>query len=341
MAKIYVSSTLRDLEPERRAVMEWLRRSGYLAVDSYLPASDSVRASCLEDIDACELYVLILGHRYGFQPVDDNPDNLSITQLEFRRAGQRRIPRIALLRTSIPDINTSDLEDPQRSRCVAAFRAEVEAAVRPGLFSDLHELIQCLSTGVQKEISRLELQHAETSPPGHSGTLAAKQIRQQPGHGEPARGRERPHHRGAVVPQALGAKVAVVLVLLSALVAGVLLMRPERSAQTRAPSADSNQTAQPESAREPGEAQASTHSLVVAGTVVDAASNRGIAQALIEVEGAEATFLSEDTGNFRSHVPSALANDRVRMHVRKPGYRPIDRSVLPPTENLIVPMTRE
>ena len=36
---------------------------------------------------ACDLYVLIAGHRYGFQPPEDNPEGLSITQLEFRRAG--------------------------------------------------------------------------------------------------------------------------------------------------------------------------------------------------------------------------------------------------------------
>jgi hypothetical protein len=46
--------------------------------------------------------VLILGHRYGSQPADGNPEGLSITHLEFRRAGQSRIPRVALLRTSIP-----------------------------------------------------------------------------------------------------------------------------------------------------------------------------------------------------------------------------------------------
>jgi hypothetical protein len=35
-------------------------------------------------------------------PADGNPEGLSIMHLEFRRAGQSRIPRVALLRTSIP-----------------------------------------------------------------------------------------------------------------------------------------------------------------------------------------------------------------------------------------------
>ena len=104
MAKVYVSSTIVDLKQERQAVVDWLRAARHQAVDSYLPDSDTVRDSCLEDVDSCDLYVLIAGHRYGFQPPDGNPEGLSITHLEFRRAGRSGIPRVALVRTSIPDV---------------------------------------------------------------------------------------------------------------------------------------------------------------------------------------------------------------------------------------------
>src|SRR5687768_15643343 len=129
MAKVYVSSTIADLEAERRAVLEWLRAARHQAIDSYLPDSDTVRESCLEDIDGCDLYVLIIGHRYGHQP-DGTPDGPSITQLEFRRAGDARIPRVALLRKSIPDTSLSDVNNPERYRLVTAFRAEVQREVR-------------------------------------------------------------------------------------------------------------------------------------------------------------------------------------------------------------------
>ena len=109
MAKVYVSSTIADLRQERQAVVEWLVAAGHQPVHSYLPDSATVRDSCVEDVDSCDLYVLIVGHRYGLQPAEDNPEGLSITQLEFRRAGQSDIPRIALLRTSIPDVSLSDI----------------------------------------------------------------------------------------------------------------------------------------------------------------------------------------------------------------------------------------
>jgi hypothetical protein len=132
--------------------MDWLREAGHQAIDSYQPDSKTVRDSCLDDVDTCDLYVLVLGHRYGFQPEKDNPERLSITRMEFRRAASK--PRVALLRTYIPDTKLSDLEDPQKAPLVTAFRAEVADAVRAAEFHDTQELLQALRTGVVKELEK-------------------------------------------------------------------------------------------------------------------------------------------------------------------------------------------
>ena len=108
--------------------------------------------ACLDDVDGCDLYVLILGYRYGFVPADNNPEGLSITHLEFRRAGRDGIPRIALLRPSVLNASLSGVEDLQEV-AVLGFRAEVTRAVRAAEFGDLHGLIQGLSTGVQAELA--------------------------------------------------------------------------------------------------------------------------------------------------------------------------------------------
>src|SRR5690348_16924535 len=154
MAKVYVSSTIADLKRERQAVMDWLVAAGHQVVHSYRPDSDTVRDSCLADVASCDLYVLILGHRYGAQPGDDNPQGLSITHMEFHQAGQSRKPRIALLRNSIPDVSLSDIGDPQRAALVLAFREEVTREVRPASFHNESGLIQELSTGVQAELAK-------------------------------------------------------------------------------------------------------------------------------------------------------------------------------------------
>ena len=160
-------------------MLDWLRLARHQAVDSYLPDSDTVRDSCLDDVCASDLYLLILGHRYGFQPSNDNPEDLSITQLEFRRAGECGIPRVALLRTSIPDVGLSDLQDPQRLVLVTAFRAEVTRQVRPAEFSDLNGLIQGLSTGIQGELDKLDRQEKRLTGQVTAGRvlrLAPRQV---------------------------------------------------------------------------------------------------------------------------------------------------------------------
>lgn len=155
MARVYVSSTLVDLRAERQAVMEWLIAAGHQPVHSYAPDTDTVRESCLKDVESCDVYVLILGHRYGHQPESDNPESLSITQLEYRRAKAKGIPKIALLQTSIPHIALSDLHVPERLEKVKAFRDEVGADVRAGEFTNEAELIHALSTGMAHLMDRL------------------------------------------------------------------------------------------------------------------------------------------------------------------------------------------
>jgi WD40 repeat protein len=160
--RVYVSSTKIDFEPERRAVIDWLVEMGHQPVHSYVANSESVRDSCLEDVDSCDLYILLLGYRYGFRPEKDNSERLSITQLEYRRA--RTKPRIALLRTSIPDATLSSVENPEDLTAVLAFRAEVSRDVTPAQFKDAAGLIGALSAGLEKAIRTRRDEGASTRP---------------------------------------------------------------------------------------------------------------------------------------------------------------------------------
>jgi Domain of unknown function (DUF4062)/Tetratricopeptide repeat len=176
VAKVYVSSTIADLKRERQVVLDWLRLARHQAVDSYLPNSETVQDSSLDDVAGCDLYVLIVGHRYGFVPADGNPDGLSITQLEFRRAGKCGIPRVALLRTSIPDVSLADIADPAKAALVFAFRDEVARAVRAAEFGNESGLIQGLSTGVIGELDKLAKRSAGEVAAGRVLRLAPRPV---------------------------------------------------------------------------------------------------------------------------------------------------------------------
>ena len=148
MAKVYISSTYIDLKVERQKVIDWLVSAGYQPVHSYTPNSDTIRDSCLNDVDMCDIYVLILGHRYGFPPKDDNPKKLSITHLEYLRAIAKGIPIIALLQRSIPNVALSDINNQDSLKRVQAFQKEVCKKVRPGEFLNHEELISALAAGI-------------------------------------------------------------------------------------------------------------------------------------------------------------------------------------------------
>src|ERR1700719_2623020 len=62
--------------------------------------------------------------------------------------------------------------------------------------------------------------------------------------------------------------------------------------------------------------------LVVAGTVVDQATNRGVGQAVLSIAGRAETYVTEDNGNFRLDIRGTLEGGRARLHVAKQGYAP-------------------
>jgi hypothetical protein len=153
--RVYVSSTLLDLRSEREAVFSCLNDRGHVPRHSYVADSESVHISCLRDVEKCDLYILIVGHRYGEPPRENNPRNLSMTHLEFQHAGDMGIPRIALLRMSIPDENLSDIGRPLGLQRVMDFRDEVRRTVRCAEFTDATSFQRQLTAAVDNEIRKL------------------------------------------------------------------------------------------------------------------------------------------------------------------------------------------
>src|SRR5512147_1554393 len=94
---VMISSTARDLPDYRKQVMDAiLRMSMHPIAMEHLPAKseDAIDAS-LAMVNEAEIYLGIFAHRYGYIPDSPkNPDKVSITELEFRRAVERDIPRL-------------------------------------------------------------------------------------------------------------------------------------------------------------------------------------------------------------------------------------------------------
>src|SRR5262245_10913578 len=96
MPRIYLSSTFKDLQPHRDAVYRQLQRMAHqvTAMEDYVARDDRPVDRCVADVAASDLYVGLFAWRYGFIPKRQNPNSLSVTELEYREAKQRDKPRL-------------------------------------------------------------------------------------------------------------------------------------------------------------------------------------------------------------------------------------------------------
>jgi len=98
--RIFVSSVQKELEDERLIVQNLVNTDPFLSAHCIPvlyecePASPAkALEGCLEALDGCNVYLLIVGVQYGI-PVGE----LSITHIEYRRAKETKLPVLAFIK---------------------------------------------------------------------------------------------------------------------------------------------------------------------------------------------------------------------------------------------------
>src|SRR5205823_12166008 len=91
--KVMISSTARDLPEHRKEVLDACLRQGMFPVMmEHLPASDAEAISAsLKLVNDADIYLGVFAHRYGHRPTENNPQDISITEMEYNRAVEREI----------------------------------------------------------------------------------------------------------------------------------------------------------------------------------------------------------------------------------------------------------
>ena len=99
MTKIYLSSTYSDLKEHREAVYRALRKMHHdvIAMEDYVATDQRPLDKCLEDVRSCDLYIGLFAWRYGYIPLENNPEQQSITELEYRTAVKQGKPTLLFL----------------------------------------------------------------------------------------------------------------------------------------------------------------------------------------------------------------------------------------------------
>jgi len=132
--KAYISATFNDLQEFRKRAAILLKRFGFddMAMEYYIAEDKRPIDRCLDDVEACDLYIGLFAWRYGWVPTKDNPDGLSITQMEYRHAVAKNKRRLLfLLDAKAPW--PPDLIDDDRTR-IKQFRAEIAEDRLSGAF---------------------------------------------------------------------------------------------------------------------------------------------------------------------------------------------------------------
>lgn len=115
--QVFISSTFSDLKKHRDAVIKAIIKNGHLplALEQFAPLGKDKEAVFRKAIKYSQFYVLILGHRYGSRPKEENGrKSLSYVEIELEmalEAGLQIVP--LLLDTDLANERRNDLRAPK------------------------------------------------------------------------------------------------------------------------------------------------------------------------------------------------------------------------------------
>jgi Domain of unknown function (DUF4062)/AAA ATPase domain len=177
MTTIYLSSTYEDLKEHRRVVFDALRKSGYqvIAMEDYVATDQRPVDECLKDVSEADVYVGIFAFRYGYVPPvgHNNPNGLSITELEFRQAEKLKKPCLTFVvnqSTPWPPIFMDSQTAEDKGERINTFRQYLLTEKLASSFSSPHELATLVLAAVAKHQDAIKKtdeatrQKTETAP---------------------------------------------------------------------------------------------------------------------------------------------------------------------------------
>ncbi|HWT02132.1 MAG TPA: DUF4062 domain-containing protein [Pyrinomonadaceae bacterium] len=168
---VVVSSTARDLPEHREEVMDACLRQGmFPTMMEHLPALDAEAISAsLDLVDKADIYVGVFAHRYGYVPKENNPRQISITEMEYNRAVERDIPRLIFLMDKAHPITIDAVEQGEGAAKLAALKKRIEAERVVNYFDSPDDLrahaINSLSQLRQPDLQTFHYVSAIPTPP--------------------------------------------------------------------------------------------------------------------------------------------------------------------------------
>lgn len=151
--QVFVSSTFRDLQHERQAVLKAILELDHMPAGMELfPASDETAWGLIKDvIDASDYYVLIIGGRYGSL----HKEGLGYTEMEYDYAVSQRKAVIPLLHENPDNLPRGDTDtEPGAWEKLKQFRAKVEESHTCNYWTSIDDLKAKVIVGLTTTIKK-------------------------------------------------------------------------------------------------------------------------------------------------------------------------------------------
>jgi Domain of unknown function (DUF4062) len=154
--RVYLSSTFGGIAAYRLAATRILRRLGFecLEYEEYGGLGAPILERSYSDIAACDIFILILAHRYGYIPPGETK---SILELEYNHAIKTTKPVLAfIIKDDVPwPVDQIDL-DQKLLRALDGFKARLLERQSVSYFGSPEELAQQIAVAMSPYSRKIE-----------------------------------------------------------------------------------------------------------------------------------------------------------------------------------------
>lgn len=147
--QIFISSTFKDLQEERKSALEAILITGNIPVgmESFVASSQEQFEYIKDCINNCDYYILIIGGCYGSM----HPElGISYTELEFDYAKSLNKPILIFFYKDIDELSNKDVD----LENINKFRRKVQKENLCQAFLNKYELKGLILTALKQEIER-------------------------------------------------------------------------------------------------------------------------------------------------------------------------------------------
>ena len=151
--RIFVSSTYEDMIPYREAVSDALTSIEHLPIgmEHFVSTPDRPLDVCLTDVRRCQLYIVLVGMRYGSV---DKESGKSFTELEYEEALKNKIPVLAfVINENECPILPKFVDTGEKAEKLAQFKSRLDARMT-SRFKSVEHLKELVIRSVEAQVKR-------------------------------------------------------------------------------------------------------------------------------------------------------------------------------------------